>query len=148
MRMKVWTQTPNHFIRRTSNLLRERGQRVDGLLNGRFDGKSVTFDCISLEQFWALGDMAMTMELEYDGRQQSGLEIGALVQIRAPYRGWEDAEIVGVGMDALDGTREVFVVQQRYFGEIQFYRQSDSQGRHYQPGNAALWMVPAREEQE
>lgn len=69
------------------------------------------------------------------------LQVGSTVRIYSHNDSWEYAEIVGTRKDTLDGTRDVFIVEHPHFAnELHFYMQADSQGRHYQPGNAAYWI--------
>ncbi len=71
------------------------------------------------------------------------LEIGASVMVHSPFGVWHGT-IVGTDWDSLDGARAVFLVSYgRSGGRFEFYAQSNSQGRHYQPGNADYWMEVA-----
>lgn len=72
------------------------------------------------------------------------MDIGSIVTIHSHSKSWPGAKIIGQQKDTLDGTRDVFVVEHLpYFetSKLHFYCQADSQGRHYQPANAAFWIT-------
>jgi hypothetical protein len=73
------------------------------------------------------------------GGQEDMVKIGSEVIIHGPLGSW-DGIIVGTDWDSLDAARAVFLVSYGSGGRFEFYRQADSQGRHYQPGNADYWM--------
>ena len=71
------------------------------------------------------------------------MQVGSTVTIHAQGVAWDGAKIVGTGMDMLDGSRAVFIVECLVYGRarsMQFYQQADSQGRCYCPGNATFWI--------
>jgi len=72
VKIKVYTEQPNRLIRETCKVLRSRGYHkteADALLDGRFNGKRVSFEELSVAQFCALEDTAVRLGLPYDGRQ-------------------------------------------------------------------------------
>jgi hypothetical protein len=73
MKITVWTEQPNYFIRKVRVQLHEQGKDQAAtavLLDGRFDGERVTWTNLTESQFCAVEDMAVYMSLPYDGSQQ------------------------------------------------------------------------------
>lgn len=54
---------------------------------------------------------------------------------------WDNARIIGEGVDNLTGEQETLIVQQDQLGWLDFYKEADEQGRHYQVGNAAFYLT-------
>lgn len=79
------------------------------------------------------------------------MQVGDKVLIQTHNKEW-NGEIIGTGIDNLHGTEPVFRVRGIHFasgGIAAFYQDARPDGRHFNVGNNAFWIIsiPSRKEQ-